>query len=169
MAQEVYDYAADLFGQCVWGDPGNRAYVQSFLAGLQKKYANNRKGSSMARFQGFGLRSAIKKAVAQNDWEEVIKNGLAVLKVNPWDIPALMGMATAAEKLATMILGEYIDCQWLYLKTAAETNAKDPTCAALPCTWGSGTSSTRPSTSGAASRRPAPRTRSPAGNRHVAH
>ena len=126
MAQENFDYATELFRQCVWGDPGNRAFVQSFLGNLQKKYANNRKGSSLAQFKGSALRSAIKKAVAQSEWEEVIKNGLAVLKVNPWDVPALTAMATASENLAGMIPGEYIDCQWLYLRTAAEANPKDP-------------------------------------------
>ncbi len=52
MAQENYDYATELFRQCVWGDPGNKAFVQNFLGNLQKKYANNRKGSSLRPVQG---------------------------------------------------------------------------------------------------------------------
>ncbi|MGO8691237.1 MAG: tetratricopeptide repeat protein [Thermoguttaceae bacterium] len=126
MAQENFDYATELFRQCVWGDPGNRAFVQNFLGNLQKKYANNRKGSSLAKFKELGARSAIKKALGQSEWEEVVKNSLVVLKVNPWDVPALTAMATASENLAGMIPGEYIDCQWLYLRTAAEANPKDP-------------------------------------------
>jgi tetratricopeptide (TPR) repeat protein len=126
MAQENYDYATELFGQCVWGDPGNRSFVQNFLVNLHKKYANNRKGSSLAQFKELGARSAVKKALAQSEWEEVVKNALVVLKINPWDVPALMAMASVAEKLSGMIPGEYLDCQWLYLKTAAEANPKDP-------------------------------------------
>ena len=55
--QESYDYATELLSQCVWGDPGNKAYVQSFLGNLQKKYANNRKGSSFGQFKELGSRS----------------------------------------------------------------------------------------------------------------
>ena len=54
MAQENFDYATELFRQCVWGDPGNKAFVQNFLGNLQKKYANNRKGSSLAKFKELG-------------------------------------------------------------------------------------------------------------------
>ena len=126
MAQENYDYATELFSQCVWGDPGNKAFVQNFLGNLQKKYANNRKGSSFGQFKELGARSAVKKALAQSDWDEVVKNALAVLKVNPWDVPTLMAMATASENLAAMVPGEYMDCQLFYLKTALEANPKDP-------------------------------------------
>jgi len=126
MGQENYDYATELFSQCVWGDPGSKVFVQNFLGNLHKKYANNRKGSSFGQFKELGARSALKKALAQSDWEEVVKNGLAVLKVNPWDAPALIAMATASENLAGMIPGEYMDCQLFYLKAAWEANPKDP-------------------------------------------
>ena len=42
-----HDYANDLFTQCVVGDPGNIVYLQSFLANLQNKYKNNKKGSKL--------------------------------------------------------------------------------------------------------------------------
>jgi tetratricopeptide (TPR) repeat protein len=109
----------------VWGDPGNKTFVQTFIGNLQKKYANNRKGSSFAQFKELGSRSAMKKAVAQKDWAEVVRNALPVLKVNPWDVPTLMAMANASENLAAMIPGEFLDCQLFYLKTALEANPKD--------------------------------------------
>jgi tetratricopeptide (TPR) repeat protein len=133
MAQENYDYATALFTDCVWGDPGNKTYVQNFLANLQKKHGKNRKPSLMSQLRGWGdqlgtlgTRSAVKKALAQNDWDEVIKNGLAVLKVNPWDKHTLIAMSTASERFATMLPGEFLDCQLFYLKTALEANPKDP-------------------------------------------
>jgi hypothetical protein len=37
MQQDNYDYAAELFTQCVAGDPSNFIYLQSFLSNLKKK------------------------------------------------------------------------------------------------------------------------------------
>lgn len=121
MAQENYDYATELFTQCVIGDPGNRTYVEHFLGNLQKKYNNNKYGSKLAQFKARGERSGIKKAKQQSDWDGVIRNGLEVLKVNPWDVSALIAMADACEQLAPE--GEVT---LVYLKTALEANSKDP-------------------------------------------
>ncbi len=84
MAQENYDYAAELFTTCVAGDPGNAAYVQSFLANLKKKYKDNKKGSALASIQGMGHLASIKKAARAKDWPGVIRAGLEMLKLNPW-------------------------------------------------------------------------------------
>lgn len=120
MAQENYDYATELFTQCVAGDPGNVVYLQSFLGNLQKKYNNNKTGSKLAGFKARGERSAIKKAKAQSDWEGVIRNGLEVLKVNPWDVSALTAMADACEEM------HLEDVTLVYLKMALDANSKDP-------------------------------------------
>ena len=64
--------------------------MQNFLGNLQKKYANNRKGSSLAKFKELSAQRR-QKALGQSEWEEVVKNSLVVLKVNPWDVPALIG------------------------------------------------------------------------------
>ncbi len=120
MAQENYDYATTLFAQCVEGDPSNLSYVQSFLANLQKKYNNNKTGSKLAQFKERGARSAIKKALSQSKWDDVIKHGLKVLAVNPWDIPTLTSMATSADKAGDD------ECELYYLKCALDANSKDP-------------------------------------------
>ena len=44
-----YDYAHDLFTQCLVEDPANLIYLQHFLGNLAQKYGNNKKG---ARFAG---------------------------------------------------------------------------------------------------------------------
>ena len=127
-AQDNFDYATELFTQCVIGDPSNLIYLQSFVGNLQKKYNNNKKGSKLGRFKTAGARTAVKKCSMQKDWEGVLKHGLDVLKYNPWDVSALMSMAKAAEELLCD------ECQLYYLKAALNANSKDPdvnrTCAA---------------------------------------
>ncbi len=120
LAQENHDYATELFTQCVLGDPGNLVYLQNFLGNLQKKYSNNKTGSKLAQFKARGDRSAIKKSKQQQDWEGVIKHGLEVLKVNPWDVAALTAMADACEEM------ELEDVTLVYLKMALDARPKDP-------------------------------------------
>ena len=93
-----FDYVADLLRQCVTGDPGNAVYVRAYIENLQKKYGNSKKVGALAQFKERGARSAVKKALAQEQWDEVVKQGLKVLTVNPWDLPTLTAMATAAAK-----------------------------------------------------------------------
>ncbi len=119
MGQENYDYAAELLTQCVIGDPGNFAYVQTFLGNLKKKYSD-KKGGKLAFFQGVGSKNLLKKASLQKDWHGVIKSGVELLKKNPWDVPTLTNMAAAADALG------FDDVQLAYLKTALEADPKDP-------------------------------------------
>ena len=44
--QRNHDYATEMFGQCVAGDPGNHVYVVAFIENLHKKYNNNKKGAT---------------------------------------------------------------------------------------------------------------------------
>jgi tetratricopeptide (TPR) repeat protein len=120
LAQENYDYASELFEQCVLGDPSNLIYVQNYIGNLQKKYNNNKTGSKLAQFKERGSRSAAKKALGHGEWDEVIKHGLKVLAVNPWDVPTLTAMATASENSGDDEVELY------YLKCALDANPKDP-------------------------------------------
>ena len=120
MAQENYDYATKLFTECVLGDPSNLSYVQSFLGNLQKKYDNNKTGSRLAKLKERGARGAIRKAARQEQWYDVISNGLKVLAVNPWDIPTLRAMATASEQMGDD------EPEMAYLRAALAANSKDP-------------------------------------------
>lgn len=120
MAQDSYDYATELFSQCVVGDPANLVYWQNFLGNLQKKYKNNKTGSKLAGLKARSARSAVKKAKQQGDWDGVIKHGVEVLKINPWDVSALTIMADACEELV------FEDITLVFLKNALEANPKDP-------------------------------------------
>jgi lipopolysaccharide biosynthesis regulator YciM len=116
-----YDYASELYAQCVVGNPGNDVFVKAYVENLHKKYNNNRTGATLANFKERGARNAVKKALTNEQWDEVIKNGLKVLAVNPWDIHTLTAMAHAAKKS-----GDF-ECEMYYLKTALTANPKDPT------------------------------------------
>jgi hypothetical protein len=120
ITQSNHDYATELLSQCILGDPGNVIYVRNFVENLQKKYNNNKKGAALAQFKERGARGALKKAETQERWDDVIKNGLQVLQVNPWDIPTLRSMANAASHSGD---GE---CELYYLNCALQTNPKDP-------------------------------------------
>jgi len=121
MAQENYDYATELFGQCVASDPANVIYVQNYIGNLQRKYGNNKKGAGMmAQMKVRGVRGTMKKALSAANWDEVIRQGLKVLAVNPWDVPALTSMATAAEKMGDE------EPELVYLRSALDANPKDP-------------------------------------------
>jgi len=120
MRQENYDYANELFTQCVVGDPTNVPYAQSYLANLKLKYNNNKKGSNLFAIQGIGPKGLVKKASIQKDWAGVIKHGLDVLKLNPWHVSTLTAMAHACEGLGCL------QTQLVYLKMALEPNPKDP-------------------------------------------
>ncbi len=117
-----FDYVTDLLLQCVAGDPGNAIYVRAYLENLQKKFGNSKKISALAQFKERGSRSAFRKALAQEQWDEAVQHGLKVLTVNPWDVPTLTGMAAAAEKC-----GDH-DCELCYLKAALTGAPKDPAC-----------------------------------------
>jgi tetratricopeptide (TPR) repeat protein len=126
MAQDNFDYATELFGQCVIGDPTNHVYLQNFLGNLKKKYNDNKRGASLAQLKERGARSAAKKALAQEEWYDVIRNGVPVLKVNPWDVPTLTAMAKASEGLtAASGSAGFSECEMVYLKSALEPNPKD--------------------------------------------
>lgn len=110
-----FDYAHDLYAQAANRDPGNLVYVDAMLANLQKKYKNNKKGS---RF-GFGGRKQFKEAVAEEDWQGIFREGIELLKANPWDTHVLREMARACA------FNRYNEVELRYLKNALDGRPKD--------------------------------------------
>jgi tetratricopeptide (TPR) repeat protein len=118
-----FDYVTDLLVQCVTGDPGNALYARAYIENLQKKYGNNKKGAPIyTQFGARGARAAVKKALGLGQWDEVIAQGLKALTVNPWDVPTLHCMASAAGKTGDR------DCELYYLQSALMGTPKDPAC-----------------------------------------
>jgi len=118
--KDDFDYAHQLFTQCVSEDPANIAYLQAMLANLQKKHGNNKKGSTLASLKIKGPRSTLAKAAAKGDWLAAFQAGCAALAIHPWDVPTLQAMASACSDL-------HIDeCQLYYLRWALDVAPKDP-------------------------------------------
>ena len=115
-----YDYATQMFTQCVTGDPANLLYTQNFISNLQKKYNNNKTGAKLAGMRSAGAKTAVKKSSVSKDWLGVITNGLKVLELNPWDTAALADMAQACDQL------KFDEAQIVYLKAALDADIKDP-------------------------------------------
>lgn len=118
LSQNNFDYATTLLQECVAGDPDNLAYLQTFFGNLHKKYGNNKKGSKLASIQGIGSRGSIKKCQIQKDWDGVLKHGIEILKLNPWDTGTLCAMATACDNLG------YEQTELVFLRNALETDSK---------------------------------------------
>lgn len=117
--QKNYDYATDLYVQCVAADPGNMTYVQAYLENLKKKYDNNKKGDGMAFFKIGGPRKAAKKALGTKDYVAAIENGAQALRFNPWDITTLTILWEASLGLG------FTEVPLAYMKIALEGNPKD--------------------------------------------
>ena len=115
-----FDYATDLLTTCVLGDPGNSIYLQTFLGNLQKKYNDNKKGSKLAGFRTASSKAMLKKSKMQKHWTSIVKTGLEILKVNPWDVPTLLDLAAATDALG------YDEIPLIYLRLALEVNPKNP-------------------------------------------
>jgi tetratricopeptide (TPR) repeat protein len=115
-----YDYANQLYTQCVSEDPANIVYLQAFLANLQKKYNNNKKGARLAGLKIKSHRSALAKAADKGEWQAAFQAGCGALALNPWDIPTLQAMAEACNQLGID------ECQLYYLRWALDVDPKDP-------------------------------------------
>jgi len=119
MTQGDFDYAAEMFVQCVVGDPANIMYLQAFVLNLHRKYNDNKKGSSLAFIKGAGVKRAMNSALHKKKWEDAIKQGVEMLRLNPWDTGTLMGVGKACIELGFHIAG------LAYYKYAVEANPSD--------------------------------------------
>lgn len=117
--KDDFNYATELFTQCVVEDPGNVIYLQHFFANLQKKYKDNKTGARFAALKISSPRSALTKSSAKGQLTEALKSGCAALALNPWDIPTLIAMAQVCKELGVD------ECQLYYLRRALDANPKD--------------------------------------------
>lgn len=116
-----YDYAHDLYTQCIVDDPANLIYLQHFLGNLGQKYGNNKKGSRFASLMNRGSRSTLTKSAAKGQWREAFAAACDALKTNPWDITTLLDVADAYEQIGSD------ECQLYVLRWALDASPKDVT------------------------------------------
>jgi Tetratricopeptide repeat. len=119
MAQGAHDYATEMFIQCLLGDPSNIVYIQAYVLNLRRKYNDNKKGGSMGFLKGAGPKSAIKTALVRKNWDNVLKNGAEMLKINPWDASTFAAMGRACLEMG------FSNAGLAYYKQAVESSPND--------------------------------------------
>lgn len=115
-----FDYANQLFAQCVVEDPANITYLQAFLDNLEKKHADKKPGK-IAGLKIKSHRSTLAKAAAKGDWPAAFTAGCQSLALSPYDPTTLIALADACQELSID------ECQLYYLKWALRNDGKNPT------------------------------------------
>lgn len=113
------DYAIEMFSACVTGDPGNAVYLQALLGILRKKHPPKKSGGLASLFGG-SKGGAVRKLVGAGQHKEAIKQGVDILKGNPYDTGALLAMADACGHLS------FPGTRQVYLKNALDAAPADP-------------------------------------------
>ena len=116
-----YDYAHDLFSQCMVDDPANLIYLQHFLGNLAQKYGNNKKGSRFAGLRTKTTRMTLNKATGKGQWREAFTAACEALKANPWETSTLLDVADAYQQIGSD------ECQLFVLRWALDASPKDVT------------------------------------------
>ena len=115
-----FDYATDMFSQCVEGDPASLDYLNAFLHNLHRKYNNNKKGAGFtSAFKSSALKASLKKSSLKKDWPALFKTGLELLKLNPWDSNTLIQMAHACEAM------HCLETELAWLRAALDVHPND--------------------------------------------
>ena len=96
-----YDYAHDLYTQCLVEDPGNLIYLQHFLGNLSQKYGNSKKSSRFSALKTKGSRMTLNKAASKGLWKEAFTAACEALKCNPWDTSTLLDVAEAYQQIGS--------------------------------------------------------------------
>jgi tetratricopeptide (TPR) repeat protein len=116
-----YDYAHDLFSQCLVEDPANLIYLQHFLGNLAQKYGNSKKGSRFAGLRTKTTRMTLQKATSKGQWREAFTAACEALKTNPWETSTLLDVADAYQQIGSD------ECQLFVLRWALEATPKEVT------------------------------------------
>ena len=89
--KDDFEYATQLFTQCVVEDPGNVIYLQKFFANLQKKFKDNKTGARLAGFKIKSHRSALIKATSKGNWTEALTAGCSGIGTQSLGYPDAAG------------------------------------------------------------------------------
>jgi tetratricopeptide (TPR) repeat protein len=114
-----YDYAHDLFSQCLVEDPANLIYLQHFLGNLAQKYGNSKKGSRFSALKSKGSRMTLHKAASKGQWKEAFAAACEALKSNPWETSTLIDVADAYQQIGSD------ECQLFTMRWALDAAPKD--------------------------------------------
>ena len=113
-----YDYAHNLFTECISQSPGSLAYVQHFRANLGQMNAEGATKSGSWSLSG-SARNTVAKAAGKGEWEQAFEAGCAALKKNSADTGVLCELASACDEL------HHHECQLYYLRWALDLAPTD--------------------------------------------
>lgn len=118
--KDDFQYAHDMFAQCVAEDPANLVYLQHLRANLARKHPEAKKRSLLGGLsrKHKAARSTMAKALEKKDWDQAFAAGCEALDEGPGDVTTLLDMATAAKAFGAT------ECQLYYLKWALDTDTK---------------------------------------------
>jgi tetratricopeptide (TPR) repeat protein len=102
IAASNFDYGIKLLLDCCKRDPGNLEYRKHLRATEKLKYNNNGRGKAMGWLTVGSARARIKAALASKNYARAIDEAESVLRSNPWDVAAQMGLAEACEALGLL-------------------------------------------------------------------
>ncbi len=114
-----YDYGIRLLLSCCKLDPANLIYRQALRRTEKAKYGNNLRGSFFAGLFIWPVRARLKTALRAREYLQALEHGEKILTRNPWDVPAQMDLAEAAENLGLLDLAVW------YLEQARQKQAMD--------------------------------------------
>lgn len=117
LAQHDLDYAHEMFVQCVTGDPGNLAYVESMLENLRAQHGGHPK--KRLRFFRTAASRALKNAAAAHDHRLALRLAIDALCSDPWHVASLHVIAD------TCAAQHFNAVELAYLKQALEGSPKD--------------------------------------------
>src|SRR3954470_23480196 len=116
-----YDYAHDLFAQCLVEDPANLIYLQHFLGNLAQKFGNSKKGVRFSGLKSKASRMALNKAAGKGQWKDAFTAACEALKSNPWETSTLLDVADAYQQIGSD------ECQLFVMRWALDAAPKDIT------------------------------------------
>jgi tetratricopeptide (TPR) repeat protein len=114
-----YDYGIRLLLSCCKLDPANLIYRQALRRTEKAKYGNNLRGSFFGGLFSWTKRARLKNALRGRDYLKALEHGETILRSNPWDVPAQMDLAEAAENLGLLDLAVW------YLEQARQKKPQD--------------------------------------------
>ncbi|GBD36847.1 hypothetical protein HRbin36_01975 [bacterium HR36] len=93
------DYALSLLQDCCRLDPANLEFRQRLRQVQRARFKNRRPWAWWVWLKTARLQAQLRLALQQQRYREALVLGEKILNHNPWDVPALLAMAQAAEGL----------------------------------------------------------------------
>lgn len=115
-SENNFDYAHAMFTECVLHDPGNLRFVEAMIQNLRAKTPRRKKSRFISLRRS---NSPLRKFAQREEWSDVLRIGIDLLNVNPWDVATLGILAEACAAR------HHNDVELVYLKQALDSEPKN--------------------------------------------